>query len=44
VRQSIRVALPEAEERVRYGMPAIMLDDRYALHFAGWKKHTAAFR
>ena len=43
VRHSIRVALPEAEERVRYGMLAIMLNDRYALHFAGWKKHIGLY-
>jgi uncharacterized protein YdhG (YjbR/CyaY superfamily) len=43
VRESIRAALPEAEERIRYGMPAIMLDDRYAVHFAGWKKHIGLY-
>jgi uncharacterized protein YdhG (YjbR/CyaY superfamily) len=24
-------------------MPAVMLDDRYALHFAGWKKHVGLY-
>jgi uncharacterized protein YdhG (YjbR/CyaY superfamily) len=43
VRQSIRAALPDAEERIRYGMPAIMLNDRYAVHFAGWKKHIGLY-
>jgi uncharacterized protein YdhG (YjbR/CyaY superfamily) len=43
VRQAIRAALPDAEERIRYGMPAIMLNDRYALHFAGWKKHVGLY-
>jgi uncharacterized protein YdhG (YjbR/CyaY superfamily) len=43
VRRSIRVGLPDAEERVRYGMPAIMLGDRHALHFAGWKKHIGLY-
>ena len=27
------------EEKIRYGMPAVLLGGRYALHFAGWKKH-----
>jgi len=43
VRQAIRGALPDAEERVRYGMPAVMLDERYALHYAGWKKHIGLY-
>lgn len=43
VRESIRAALPGAEERIRYGMPAIMLDDRHAIHFAGWKKHIGVY-
>lgn len=24
-------------------MPAVMLDDRYALHCAGWKKHLGLY-
>jgi uncharacterized protein YdhG (YjbR/CyaY superfamily) len=43
VREAIHAALPDGEERIRYGMPAVMLDDRYALHFAGWKKHVGLY-
>jgi uncharacterized protein YdhG (YjbR/CyaY superfamily) len=43
VRRAIRSALPTGEERVRYGMPAVMLDDRHALHYAGWKKHVGLY-
>lgn len=43
VRTAIRAALPEGEERIRYGMPAVMLSDRYAIHFAGWKKHVGLY-
>jgi uncharacterized protein YdhG (YjbR/CyaY superfamily) len=43
VRESIRAALPEAEERFRYGMPAVMLSERYALHYAGWKNHVGLY-
>ena len=43
VREAIRAGLPDAEERVRYDMPAVMLDDRYALHYAGWKKHVGLY-
>lgn len=35
--------LPGSEQTVRYGMPAVMLGDRYGLHFAGWKKHVALY-
>jgi uncharacterized protein YdhG (YjbR/CyaY superfamily) len=43
VRQSIGAALPDAEERIRYAMPAIMLNERYAVHFAGWKTHIGLY-
>ena len=31
------------EEKIRYGMAAVMLGGRYALHFAGWKKHIGLY-
>jgi uncharacterized protein YdhG (YjbR/CyaY superfamily) len=43
VRATITRAVPEPEERIRYGMPAIMLGERYALHFAAWKKHLGLY-
>ena len=33
----------EPEEKVRYGIAAVMLGGRYALHFAGWKKHIGLY-
>ena len=39
VRAAILAEVPDAEERMRYGIAAVMLGGRYALHFAGWKKH-----
>ena len=35
VAAAMRRALPRAEERIRYGMPALRLGERRALHFAG---------
>ena len=35
--------LPGGWETVRYGMPAVMVGERYGLHFAGWKKHVALY-
>lgn len=44
VRAAIRRALPDAEERIRYGMPAVMLGPApYAIHFAAWKKHIGIY-
>lgn len=30
-------------ERVRYGIAAVMLDDRATLHYAGWKHHIGLY-
>jgi uncharacterized protein YdhG (YjbR/CyaY superfamily) len=35
--------MPGGWQTVRYGMPAVMVGDRYGLHFAGWKKHVALY-
>jgi uncharacterized protein YdhG (YjbR/CyaY superfamily) len=43
VRARLHAAVPGAEERIRYGMPAIMLGGRYAIHFAAWKKHLGLY-
>jgi len=43
VRTAIRAEVPDAEERMRYGIAAFMLGGRYALHFAGWKKHIGLY-
>ena len=31
------------KEKVRYGIAAVMLGGRYALHYAGWKKHIGLY-
>ena len=33
----------QPEERVRYGIAAVMLDERGALHYAGWKHHIGLY-
>ncbi|GAA1931640.1 iron chaperone [Microbacterium aoyamense] len=43
IRSIIEAEVPDPEERIRYGMPAVMLGGRYALHFAGWKKHIGLY-
>ena len=43
VREAIHRGVPDAAEKIRYGMPAVMLGGRYAIHFAGWKKHIGLY-
>jgi len=43
VRAAIHTEVPDGEERMRYGIAAVMLGGRYALHFAGWKKHIGLY-
>ncbi|HEX5857620.1 MAG TPA: DUF1801 domain-containing protein [Microbacterium sp.] len=43
VRAAIRENVPAPSEKIRYGMPAVMLGGRYALHYAGWKKHIGLY-
>ena len=43
VRTIVTEAVPGGEERISYGMPAVMLGGRYAIHFAGWKKHLGLY-
>jgi uncharacterized protein YdhG (YjbR/CyaY superfamily) len=43
VRAAIHRGVPDADEKIRYGMPAVMLGRRYAIHFAGWKNHIGRY-
>jgi uncharacterized protein YdhG (YjbR/CyaY superfamily) len=33
----------DGEEKVRYGIAAVMLGGREAIHFAGWKRHLGIY-
>ena len=43
VRAALHRAIPGADERIRYGMPAVMLGGPYAVHFAAWKRHIGLY-
>jgi uncharacterized protein YdhG (YjbR/CyaY superfamily) len=43
VREAIHAGVPGGEERIRYGMAAVMFGGRYAIHFAGWKRHVGLY-
>ena len=43
VRSTIRKAVPRAEERMSYQMPAYKVDGTWVLGFAGWKEHFSLY-
>ena len=43
MRAAIRRAVPEAVERIGYGMPGYKLNGRPLLYFAGFKQHYSLF-
>jgi uncharacterized protein YdhG (YjbR/CyaY superfamily) len=43
IREVILAEVASPEEKMRYGIAAVMLGGRYALHYAGWKKHIGLY-
>jgi uncharacterized protein YdhG (YjbR/CyaY superfamily) len=43
IREVIVTNVPDPDEKMRYGIAAVMLGGRYALHYAGWKKHIGLY-
>jgi uncharacterized protein YdhG (YjbR/CyaY superfamily) len=43
LRGTIYETIPEATETIRYGMPAVMLNGHYVVHYAAWKKHIGLY-
>jgi len=43
IRRTLLEAVPGAEEKYRYDMPAVMLGGRYGLHYAAWKKFIGLY-
>ena len=43
IRAAVRRVLPDAEESIKYKMPAVELDRRNHIFFAAWKKHIAIY-
>jgi uncharacterized protein YdhG (YjbR/CyaY superfamily) len=43
IRQTIREAVPEAQETIRYKMPTFVLNGTYLIHFAAFKKHIGMY-
>lgn len=43
LRTTIYETIPEATETIRYGMPAVMLNGHYVVHYAAWKHHIGLY-
>ena len=43
VRNTIRKAVPGAEETISYSIPTFKLHGRYVLYFAGWQRHYSLY-
>lgn len=43
VYQAVRDSVPEAEEGIRYGMPAFRLNNKPLVYFAGYREHIGFY-
>ncbi len=43
VRETIKNAVPEAEETISYAIPAFNLNKTYLVYFAGYKHHISVY-
>jgi len=43
VRAAILAGAPTGEDGFGYGMPAIMINGRYLLHYGAWKNHLGLY-
>lgn len=43
VRDTIRKAIPKAEETISYQIPTYKVDGAAAIYFAGWKQHFSIY-
>lgn len=43
IRALIKRAAPQVVEEIKYGMPAMVIEGRHTIYFAGWKKHVGIY-
>lgn len=43
IRRRVLLAVPDAGQRISYGIAGMTLGDKVFLHFAGWKKHVSIY-
>ncbi len=43
IRETIKEMVPEAGEKISYGIPTFTLNDKYVIYFAGYDKHVSLY-
>jgi uncharacterized protein YdhG (YjbR/CyaY superfamily) len=43
IRTQIHAAVPDAAEKISYGLPTITRHGHYVVYFAGWKQHVSVY-
>jgi uncharacterized protein YdhG (YjbR/CyaY superfamily) len=43
MRRRVHAALPDAEERISYGIPTFAIDGQYVIYIAGWRQHVSIY-
>jgi uncharacterized protein YdhG (YjbR/CyaY superfamily) len=43
LRETIYETIPTATEKIRYGMPAVMFEGHYVVHYGAWKHHIGLY-
>jgi len=43
LRRTVLAVVPDAGERISYGMPTFTLDGRSLVHLAAWKRHVGLY-
>src|SRR5262245_45490862 len=41
--KAVALSPDQPEEKIRYDMPAVIIDGRYAIHYAAWKQHLGLY-
>jgi uncharacterized protein YdhG (YjbR/CyaY superfamily) len=43
IRETIQRTIPDATEKISYGIPTFVRNDTYVMYFSGWKHHVALY-
>ena len=43
IRETIQRTIPDAAEKISYGIPTFTLNDKYVVYFSGWKHHISLY-
>lgn len=43
IRRTIKKAVPQATEKISYGIPAFYINGKYLIYFAGYRQHVSIY-